>query len=89
MFQSAPPHGGRLYWRGPSGPCDVIPVSIRAPARGATARVADMQALDEFQSAPPHGGRPSRVRALGPRSMFQSAPPHGGRPPAASLSLTS
>ena len=77
LFQSAPPHGGRLEKVGAAS--DVQPVSIRAPARGATRPLCVLGNSKGFQSAPPHGGRrPARIRVRYVRS-FQSAPPHGGR----------
>ena len=55
------------------------PVSIRAPAWGATFRAYKMTADGVFQSAPPHGGRRKYSSASAAVKVFQSAPPHGGR----------
>ena len=92
-FNPRPRTGGDLRW--PSQPVTggrPRPVSIHAPARGAT-RPARPDSPDtfcsvrRFQSTPPHGGR------LGPfigcnrlylEHRFQSTPPHGGRPGVAS-----
>ncbi len=58
-----------------------LPVSIRAPAWGATHPGGDIPLVHVFQSAPPRGGRREvRVRQVAER-RFQSAPPRGGRPP--------
>ena len=56
MFQSAPPHGGRLAETFELA--GVTDVSIRAPARGATLMGFGWLKTVGFQSAPPHGGRP-------------------------------
>ena len=76
-FQSAPPHGGRQPNLKPQQ--GSRQVSIRAPARGATAGSRAVRSLPAFQSAPPHGGRRLRGFVFGGGWMFQSAPPHGGR----------
>ena len=78
-FQSAPPHGGR-QGRARGGRLQ-LPVSIRAPARGATAAYNAGAGNIGFQSAPPHGGRQGARPNPPPVDQFQSAPPHGGRPP--------
>ena len=54
-------------------------VSIRAPARGATAATVWGVTLNLFQSAPPHGGRLGVETSTEESQEFQSAPPHGGR----------
>ncbi len=54
-------------------------VSIRAPARGATALAGEVVQRFEFRSAPPHGGRRSAGAWLLSLLLFRSAPPHGGR----------
>ena len=58
MFQSTPPHGGRLIVNG----IDVLVlfVSIHAPAWGATTSEAQQLTRYVFQSTPPHGGRRNR-----------------------------
>ena len=92
LVQSAPPHGGRLAVQtarcascfnprprtGGDGAAD--PVSIRAPARGATCPTRFRSARLMFQSAPPHGGRrPRRARARSNfRSRFNPRPRTGG-----------
>ena len=110
LFQSAPPHGGRLL----GGSCErpgqtcfnprprtggdssaapasaqVKRVSIRAPARGATPRrLLRAPRSNVFQSAPPHGGRRGDASMVWCRpNSFQSAPPHGGRPPVRSIEM--
>ena len=59
-FQSAPPRGGRrkLHLAAPAPRLEIV--SIRAPARGATACAAGWERAGTimFQSAPPRGGRP-------------------------------
>ena len=71
LFQSAPPHGGRL---GTARCSDArSPVSIRAPARGATSTVGACPTMTRFNPRPRTGGDTCGT-------TFQSAPPHGGRP---------
>ena len=78
MFQSTPPRGGRLGLDSvPVQP--LAPVSIHAPARGATP--GDLIAVNdtEFQSTPPRGGRRGAGRVhLRCQRRFQSTPPRGG-----------
>ncbi len=54
-------------------------VSIRAPARGATARPGACVPDGRFRSAPPHGGRRGEWDDETGTLLFRSAPPHGGR----------
>ncbi len=54
-FRSAPPHGGRRC--GQAAIRNSGPVSIRAPARGATRTADAVKNFAPFRSAPPHGGR--------------------------------
>ena len=62
-------------------PNSATPVSIRAPARGATAVRPSERPVMWFQSAPPRGGRPQwPPGSATARGVFQSAPPRGGRP---------
>ena len=59
LFQSAPPHGGRLW----TLPVSRLTTSFNpAPARGATLDSARISLDNKFQSAPPHGGRLARRR---------------------------
>ena len=55
LFQSTPPHGGRLAMLGPIQ--KISRVSIHAPAWGAT--IGDVTGIsgDVFQSTLPHGER--------------------------------
>ena len=55
-FQSAPPHGGRRAGRPPQG--RDRPVSIRAPARGATTATAPSSCRAGFNPRPRTGGDP-------------------------------
>ncbi len=55
-------------------------VSIRAPARGATAWIRWRKSWPTFRSAPPHGGRRVQSIQAAANYVFRSAPPHGGRP---------
>ena len=78
-FQSTPPHGERLVlppiWGG------LNPVSIHAPARGATRSALLLPPVKRvFQSTPPHGERLIAVSTTLTRGEFQSTPPHGERP---------
>ena len=65
-FQSAPPHGGRPWRTHEQSTMRRMLVSIRAPARGATARARS-------QSAPPHWGRRA-VHAVSIRAPARGAP---------------
>ena len=56
-----------------------IPVSIHAPAWGATYSEDTAWYDWSFQSTPPHGGRPGSFDAPINYNLFQSTPPHGGR----------
>ncbi len=76
-FQSTPPHGGR-----PTAGCFLTPwgpVSIHAPAWGATKFGGIKTTNPEFQSTPPHGGRRGSIGFVLLVTVFQSTPPHGGR----------
>ena len=77
-FQSTPLHEGRqvsfVSMPLPS------PVSIHAPARGATAEAAQLARLKMFQSTPLHEGRQVPISPGEPVSPFQSTPLHEGRP---------
>ena len=66
VFQSAPPHGER---RGP--------VSIRAPARGATAVRVTVGWGRAFQSAPPHGERQAATATADDTTCFNPRPRTG------------
>jgi len=78
-FQSTPLHEGRqvsfVSMPLPS------PVSIHAPARGATAEAAQLARLKMFQSTPLHEGRQVPISPGEPVSPFQSTPLHEGRRP--------
>ena len=78
QFQSALPHGERQAGR--HGAADALPVSIRAPAWGATMRQWVMGRDGVFQSALPHGERRWAFNSDGNQAVFQSALPHGERP---------
>ncbi len=77
VFQSTRPHGAR-----PPAPLarkPRQPVSIHAPARGATPCFGGIDLSIKFQSTRPHGARPmfhSRGHTL---KEFQSTRPHGAR----------
>ncbi len=75
MFQSTPPHGGRHF----TLTCTVslYPVSIHAPAWGATFDTFDMSKPTKFQSTPPHGGRLSEIAEHTPWSVSIHAPAWG------------
>ena len=76
MFQSTPPHGGRLH-----PPPDKVPewwVSIHAPARGATSNSENSCSRARFQSTPPHGGRRDLDLRLAGISRFNPRPRTGG-----------
>ena len=80
LFQSTPPHGGRLE----AGKMDyeLITVSIHAPARGATMTIALTGGMPLVSiHAPARGATWKRSMLLQICSMFQSTPPHGGRRP--------
>ena len=72
-FQSAPPHGER---RQPSAR-QICPVSIRAPARGATMPVSTATLAVVFQSAPPHGERRRQGAGRCSDSCFNPRPRTG------------
>ncbi len=57
-----------------------LPVSIHAPARGATASCAGSVACRVFQSTPPHGGRRWSVAKDNANSSFNPRPRTGGDP---------
>ena len=76
MFQSTPPHGGRLKIPRLRG---FDAVSIHAPARGATRVEHFTLFVYWFQSTPPHGGRLFHCVVWFYVGPFQSTPPHGGR----------
>ena len=58
LFQSTPPHGGRLISEGSESGYEV---SIHAPAWGATLEQTMRNLWNRvFQSTPPHGGRRRR-----------------------------
>src|ERR1700687_6076087 len=78
MLQSTPPRGGRRQ-----RPLDLHgsePVSIHAPARGAT-ETPGMRSIcnSMFQSTPPRGGRLDALWWKGSRGLVLSTPPRGGR----------
>ncbi|KFJ10953.1 hypothetical protein DR66_1530 [Delftia acidovorans] len=56
------------------------PVSIHAPARGATVDIDFLGKPHMFQSTRPHGARPKPVSYHGGSVWFQSTRPHGARP---------
>ena len=78
LFQFTPPRGGRQSHV--VVPSCIVPISIHAPAWGATdngVRIAYGKNL--FQFTPPRGGRPfGRLHSLRVR-VFQFTPPRGGR----------
>ncbi len=79
LFRSAPPHGGRhaVGLRG----ADRKRVSIRAPARGATAHPHWLRFGGGVSIRAPARGATAAKGAPGLRlNPFRSAPPHGGRP---------
>ncbi len=86
-FRSAPPHGGRR-------PVDRVRnhlrVSIRAPARGATAPIPELGRRRNCFDPRPRTGGDFNV-TVPPRSTvtFRSAPPHGGRPVCGSVTKRS
>ena len=53
-------------------------VSIRAPAREATGRLAKVDGTRRFRSAPPRGRRPGKQAASKPCSRFDPRPRAGG-----------
>ena len=57
-FQFTRPRGARL--KRPAAPQQGTPVSIHAPARGATCRGAPRQSSSRFQFTRPRGARPSQ-----------------------------
>ena len=77
VFQSTPPRRGRHRQVVEAG--DTDPVSIHAPAKGATSSRRRPSATAAFQSTPPRRGRqPVRDRAVA-EHQFQSTPPRRGR----------
>ena len=78
-FNPRPRAGGDPVRQGPDPAAG--DVSIRAPARGATAnRSITCRCPRKFQSAPPRGGRLTMALETPTiEEMFQSAPPRGGR----------
>jgi len=77
QFQSTPLHEGRLYHRNKRR--HRLPVSIHAPARGATDFAGLGMVPLKFQSTPLHEGRRYGIRTSGRRLAFQSTPLHEGR----------
>ena len=78
MFQSTPPHGGRLCCH---SACQAIVDEFQStPPHGGrlTARLV-VYGLKMFQSTPPHGGRHNVLCHADNIHRFQSTPPHGGR----------
>ncbi len=77
-FQSTPPRGGRRDFLHIAQL--LAPVSIHAPARGATPdSIRDPLPTKKFQSTPPRGGRLSDQTLSLSMVGFQSTPPRGGR----------
>ena len=79
MFQSAPPRGGRPHRR--AHPLAHGPVSIRAPAWGATFTGFHDVGWEVFQSAPPRGGRRDWIQSMdgdGGEGRFNPRPRVGG-----------
>ncbi len=78
MFQSTPPHGGRLLY------AYVLkrahPFQSTPPHGGRQKRARRIATFVRFQSTPPHGGRHHFLRYANTSGLFQSTPPHGGRP---------
>ena len=78
LFRSTPPRGerrlGRIrHDRG-------LPVSIHAPARGATwTALGFLLVAGPFRSTPPHGERRAPPRTAKLPWLFRSTPPHGER----------
>jgi len=75
-FNPRPRAGGDPLLFGNQG---AAPVSIHAPARGATAMHSGIFSTDMFQSTPPRGGRQPRASMMRREQLFQSTPPRGGR----------
>ena len=77
-FQFTPPRGGRPVAFAQAA--QKIAISIHAPARGATRKIATaMVATVIFQFTPPRGGRLGCAEKIRIRSLFQFTPPRGGR----------
>jgi len=77
-FQSTPPRGGRpgTCSRGPAS----SPVSIHAPARGATLILrSESLTIRRFNPRPREGGDELVRKEIMYPYMFQSTPPRGGR----------
>ena len=77
LFQSTPPHGERRPLR--LSDYMVRPISIHAPAWGATFLPEFKIVMATFQSTPPHGERRRTLFSVRSRRRFQSTPPHGER----------
>ena len=77
MFQSTPPHGGRLF-DNYTGIMDCLFQST-PPHGGRHFMWMPLLCWLMFQSTPPHGGRPKAVAFKEALTEFQSTPPHGGR----------
>ena len=60
------------------GSVAMLMISIRAPARGATANNSATLRNVVFQFAPPRGGRPARCGSPGDLEDFNSRPREGG-----------
>ena len=78
-FDPRPRAGGDLRFR--QTVASASRVSIHAPARGATRRIAASRELPPmFRSTPPRGGRPRETQTPDQRrKTFRSTPPRGGR----------
>ena len=77
MFQSTPPHGGRLFLA-LTGDMDKMFQST-PPHGGRQSRLRLMMRLFRFQSTPPHGGRPhAYMRWHGRELVSIHAPAWGG-----------
>ena len=75
-FQSTPPRGGRLARSRKQA--EALPVSIHAPAWGATAPGQEVRVDRGVSIHAPAWGRPVPSPVIRPRVRFQSTPPRGG-----------
>ncbi len=78
MFQSTPPHGGRLYFSAYT--LSTCLVSIHAPAWGATEGVRFLFPPKGVSIHAPAWGATKLPDVCCCCRSFQSTPPHGGRP---------
>ena len=73
----------------PGSDSEDYPISIHAPARGATLPIQPLSILQSFQSTLPHGERHFSYRRPCGKNKFQSTLPHGERPVRSSRSRSS